>query len=212
MQAKWLVAVVAGAGVVTFCGAVLWRFAFFIAPYTWTGEPARLLDVLGVAPGASIADIGAGDGSMAVAMAHGVGPNGVVYATELSPDQRREIAARAGRAGTPQIRVVEGAENTTNLPPACCDAIYLRAVFHHLGNRAAFAQAITRALKPGGRVAVIDFPPGSLWFHGSDHGVTAQAVMEAFRGTGLSPSRQIEDWGGGMFLLVFERARPSGTN
>jgi hypothetical protein len=54
-------------------------------------------------------------------------------------------------------------------------------------------------------VAVIDFAPGSLWFHGSDHGVHAESVVAAFEGAGLRLRRRDDRWGGGMFLLVFER-------
>jgi hypothetical protein len=53
-------------------------------------------------------------------------------------------------------------------------------------------------------VAVIDFAPGSLWFHGGDHGVKAQAVVDAFERAGFSLAKRIDDWGGGMFLLLFE--------
>ena len=68
---------------VLFAAIVAWRFAFFIVPFSWTGEAARLAELLRVRPGATVADIGAGNGSMAVEMARLVGRDGVVYATEL---------------------------------------------------------------------------------------------------------------------------------
>jgi ubiquinone/menaquinone biosynthesis C-methylase UbiE len=210
MHAKWLMVVAAAAALASFGAAVAWKFAFFVAPYAWTGEADRLKEVLEVVRGAHLADIGAGDGSLAIEMARAVGPEGVVYASDIDPEARNAIAARAERTGTRQIRVVAAAADATNLPRACCDAIYLRAVFHHLDDHSAFARSIVEALRPRGRVAIIDFPPGALWFHGADHGVTRAAVVAAFSGAGLSLTREIEDWGGGMFLLVFERPGYAG--
>src|SRR5262245_51235031 len=161
-------------------GVVAWRFAFFILPFAWTGESDRLAELLRVRPGATVADIGAGDGSMAVEIARLVGRNGVVYATELSVEQRGAIARRVSTEALSQVRVVEGAADATQLPADCCDAIYLRAVTHHLSDRAHFASEIRKAVRPGGRVVVIDFAPGSLWFHGADHGVTSENVRGAF--------------------------------
>lgn len=186
-------------------GAVVWRFAFFVAPFAWTGEPARLAEVLQIQPGMRVADIGAGTGAHAVALAGYVGGSGQIYATELSPDRRREIATRIARASVRNVQVIAAADEATGLSDDCCDAIYMRAVFHHIADRVAFATRVTRALRPGGRVAAIDFPPGTLWFHGTDHGVHADEVSKSFQAAGLQLRQRIDDWGGGMFLLVFER-------
>jgi SAM-dependent methyltransferase len=186
-------------------GVIAWRFSFFFLPFSWTGEPARLAELLRVRPGATVADIGAGDGTMAVEMARRVGRDGVVYATELSAEQRAVITRRVGQANLPQVRVLESATDATHLPDACCDGIYLRAVTHHLTDRARFANEIQKAARPGGRVAVIDFAPGSLWFHGTDHGVTPEEVLRTFEGAGFALVERIEDWGGGMFAMVFKK-------
>ena len=91
------------------------------------------------------------------------------------------------------------------LPPGCCDAVYMRTVFHHIDDPAAFAGQVWQAVRPGGRVAVIDFSPGSLWFHGHDHGVTPDAITAAFEHAGFLRSRPVERWGASLFLLLFER-------
>ena len=77
----------------------------------------------------------------------------------------------------------------------------MRAVLHHIGDRQQFATDVARALRPGGRVGVIDFAPGSLLFHGSDHGVEPDAVVRAFQAAGLRLKERTDNWGGGMFLL-----------
>jgi hypothetical protein len=54
-------------------------------------------------------------------------------------------------------------------------------------------------------VAIIDFAPGRLWFHGGDHGVSPEDVIEACRQAGLTLVEQSAEWGGGTYLLAFER-------
>jgi SAM-dependent methyltransferase len=180
--------------------------AFFLMPFSWTGEPVRLVDRLAVRPGDRVADIGAGDGAHAVAVAQIVGPDGEVLATDIDPERRRAIAARAGRSGG-NVRVLEGAAERTNLADRCCAAIYMRMMFHHVADRAAFAQDVARSVEPGGRVAVIDFAPGRLWFHGRDHGVTPEGIVSAFTGAGCTLRHRDDHWGGPTFLLVFECGR-----
>ena len=196
---------VAAAGLAVVAGAIAWRFAFFIAPFAWTGEPTRLATTLRLQPGMHVADIGAGSGALAVAMASFVGDAGYVYATELSPGQRTAIERRVERGSIDNVRAVAAAEADTRLPDGCCDAVYMRAVFHHAADGPGFAADVVQALRPDGRVAVIDFAPGTLWFHGADHGVRPDAVVGAFQAAGFRLAERIDDWGGGMFLLVFDR-------
>src|SRR5687768_13894646 len=97
-------------------GTIAWRFAFFVVPFAWTGEPARLARALGIRPGMQIADIGAGSGALAVAMASFVGRTGQVYATELVPERRAAIERRVSRASIRNVHAVAAAEDATQLP------------------------------------------------------------------------------------------------
>lgn len=129
----------------------------------------------------------------------------MVYATEISAERRQAIAGRVSKAGIPNVRIVAASADATHLPDGCCDAIYLRTVFHHVADTRAFAAALAKAVRPGGRVGVIDFAAGGLWFHGADHGVSAQDVIDAGRQAGLTLVHQTMNWGGGTYLVVFER-------
>jgi ubiquinone/menaquinone biosynthesis C-methylase UbiE len=203
-QMSWMVGLpAAAAGVVL--SAVAWRFAWFALPLSATGEAERLAAALGIGPAARVADVGAGTGAMAERMAGIVGREGAVYATELSAARRDDLAARKARRGLESMRVVAAWPDATGLPAACCDALYLRHVFHHIADRSAFVAALTRAVRPGGRIAIIDFPPGALWFHGADHGVTADDVRAAFWEVGWRERERQQSWGGSTFLVVFER-------
>jgi ubiquinone/menaquinone biosynthesis C-methylase UbiE len=179
------------------------HFGFFMMPVAWTGEPVRLVNLLGIGPGDRVADIGAGNGAHAVALARLVGPDGEVLATDIDANRRGVIAKRAAAAGV-NIRVIEASAEATNLADRCCDAIYMRTMFHHVQDRLAFAKDVVRSVRPGGRIAVIDFSPGRLWFHGRDHGVTPELVLSAFANAGCSLRHRDDSWGGPTFLLLFD--------
>lgn len=175
--------------------------AFHFLPLAWTGEAERLERVLGVKPGIVVADIGAGDGEMAIEIAEAVGPTGFVYATEMTERQRVEIAEAARDAGLAAVRVVAAEERATGLPDACCDAIYMRNVLHHINDRATFARDLRRSLKPGGRLAVIDFRPGTFFHLAGSHGVGPDAVVSTLAAAGFRIEQTDENWGGGLFLV-----------
>jgi ubiquinone/menaquinone biosynthesis C-methylase UbiE len=185
-------------------GLLVWKFGFFIAPYAWTGEPSRLRELLGIGPGDRVADIGAGTGALALEIARMVGPTGRVYASELSPDNLRALEQRRREPGGETMQIVQGDGARTNLPPGCCRSVYLRAVFHHISNPTAFAREIATAVERDGKIAIIDFAPGTLWFHGGDHGVDAGTVVAAFETAGCRLAHHEPNWGGGMFLLLFQ--------
>lgn len=183
-------------------GVVAWPFAYYALPFAWTGEPDKLATLLDAKPGARLADIGAGSGALAIEMAERVGVEGLVYATDIDPDRTREIEARVSRASLSNVRAVQGASTSTNLPAGCCDAVYMRMMFHHVDDRPAFARAVAQAVRPGGRVAVIDFPPGALCFE-PRHGISPEAVVSAFEGAGCRLQQQDDAWGGASFLRLF---------
>jgi len=203
--------------VAAFAAAVAWfvlpTAAFHFLPPGVTGEADRLAGLLGVTGGGTVAEIGAGAGALSVEMARRVGPFGKVYATELSADRRRDIQARVTRAGLGNVVVVEGLVADANLPEACCDAAFMRDVYHHLSDVKALNASLRRAMRPGGRLAVIDFAPGAF-FHlpgrpegtAADrrgHGVSPRAVTAELTRAGFVLEREIDDWGGRLFLLLF---------
>jgi len=195
-------AVVAG-GATLFAVTPLGRDLLFHAvPMRWTGEAARLAVALKVGAGNAIADIGAGSGALAVELAAIVGPAGRMFATERLPEQRQRISDRAASAGA-AITVVEAADTATGLPDACCDAITMRMVMHHIGDPAAFARDLRRSIRPGGRVGVIDFAAGALPHLAHDHGVSPEQVAAHFTAAGFRVEQRQSNWGGRTYLLVF---------
>ena len=94
-------------------------------------------------------------GAMTVVLGHWIGP-GRVFATDVTEHALRQTREYVKKEGITNVTVIAGAEAATNLPDACCDAILLRNVYHHITAVDAFNRSLVASLKPGGRLAVID--------------------------------------------------------
>ena len=177
----------------------------------------RLAAVLELRPGIVVAEIGAGAGKMTRAVAERVGPNGHVYSTELDPEALAKI--REVVADLPNVTVVQAGVAETGLPDACCDVIFMEAVYHHLSEPAAIDAGLFRALRPGGRLVVIDFPPTLLlWFwmprdvpeNRGGHGIPKKVLKHELEAAGFKQvsvdSRWERGWlGQRYFAAVFRR-------
>ena len=142
-----------------------------------------------------MAEIGAGDGALTVAVARHVGPAGRVYSNELNPRRREAIARAVTAAALANVTVVEGHARRPNLPEACCDAIFMRDVFHHFDDADEMSRHLRTALKAGARLAVLDFPPRNR------HGITADDVRATLERAGFEQVR-VEDSGTRWYLVV----------
>lgn len=122
-------------------------------------ETPRLVELLDLRPGMTVADVGAGFGAWTLRLSTLVGPLGRVYATDVGAAQLAALHELVEREQLGNVIVVEGADDATNLPAGCCDAILVRDVYHHLTRPEEMIRGLAAALKPGGRMAVVDFPP-----------------------------------------------------
>lgn len=150
-----------------------------------------LIEVLNIEKGSTVADIGAGDGDQTLAIARHVGSGGHVYSTELGSESLQELRSEIEEASAENVTVIEGDPNQTNLPEECCDALFMRRVYHHFNDPASMNKSLWRSLKPGGRIGIIDFEPRGSEADpggrasGSQHGVTAETVIEELRQAGF---------------------------
>jgi ubiquinone/menaquinone biosynthesis C-methylase UbiE len=158
-------------------------------------EMPRLRQVLALKTGTVVADVGAGKGGLTFALAEEVGPNGRVFSTEIDPGRLRRLREAVAAAKLDNVTVVEAHGSETGLPPNCCDAILLRRVYHHLTDPAGINASLLRSVRPGGVLAVIDFPPPFFWSRGS-LGVPAKAVIDEVAASGFAPLALIDDWPG----------------
>jgi ubiquinone/menaquinone biosynthesis C-methylase UbiE len=176
----------------------------------FTSDAGHLVKALKLQPGQTVADIGAGRGQLAVALAREVGPSGRVYATELSDDRLHDLRELADT--TKNISVVEAKTASTNLPDGCCDALVLRRVYHHFSDPKDMNASLLASLKPGGLLAVIDFPPdGSESKDPEDrdtdghHGVTSATVVRELGQAGFEVVGGEEKIGSDRYLVVVRR-------
>ena len=119
-----------------------------------------LLRELGLKPGMAVADIGAGTGYYARRMAPLVGAGGsggVVYATDVQPEMMKLLEDGAKKAGLTNIKPVLGGLQSVNLPPASIDLAIMVDVYHELEYPFEVVESLVRALKPGGRIAYIEY-------------------------------------------------------
>ena len=122
-------------------------------------EVRRLVPLLKLEPGMRIADVGAGLGAWAFRFAQWTGSSGHVYATDISEEVLPILRNIVARDRLSNVTVIKGANDSTNLPAGCCDAILTRNVYHYLTDPDAMTRSFAAALKPGGRLAIATFPP-----------------------------------------------------
>jgi ubiquinone/menaquinone biosynthesis C-methylase UbiE len=171
-------------------------------------EADLLVEALGITPGMTVAEVGAGDGWLTVEMARRVGPAGRVYSTEIEDWQLEEIRAAARDAGVSNVTVLQAGERSTNLPPACCDAIFMRRVYHHLSAPGSVTSDLHRALKPSGRLAVIEFGAGSVIGAVTREGIDSADLARQVTDSGLE-AVTVGDWPGlGHYVAVFRKPAP----
>ena len=175
-------------------------------------ELAHLVDVLDIDPGEVVADVGAGDGRFSVAIAREVGPDGRVYATEVDPNDLKQIRDRVEREGTGNVTVVEGDQEDTGLPPACCDAILLRRVYHHFQNPDAMQGSLREALRADGLLLIVDFDTRRRWNRPEGipdsrggHGISKSMLVEEMQDAGFELVDDMR-WDNGDYALVFRVA------
>ena len=113
---------------------------------------------LDVRPGAIVADVGAGSGLVSGPLAIAAGPRGVLYAVDIDKGLLAHIAERAAAQKITNIRTVLGEFTDPKLPEKI-DLAFMNDVLHHIADRATYLKNLASYLKPGGRIAIVDYIP-----------------------------------------------------
>lgn len=155
-------------------------------------EIDHLVQILRLRPGSSVADVGAGSGELSIAIAQRVEPGGKVYSTEINPELLDRIRDSARKASAHNVIPVAGKEHDTGLPQSCCDAIFLREVYHHLTDPIEIDHSLYQAMRPGAFLAIIDFEPipgrpapAGVPANRKGHGVPKHVVAEELTRAGF---------------------------
>ncbi len=118
--------------------------------------------LLGIADGSTVADIGAGAGWFTIQLARRVGPNGTVYGQDVQRQMLEAIRRRVSREGLRNVQARLGTATDPNLPERAIDAILVVDVYPEVevDDRITFLRNLARALKPNGRIGVVNYKPG----------------------------------------------------
>jgi predicted methyltransferase len=121
----------------------------------WQKVP-EIIEALGIGTGSSVADVGAGGGFFTTRLARVVGQSGKVYAVDVSADDLRRLRERAEKDGLSQVEVISGERNDPRLPDGSLDAALIVNAYHEMREHQAMLQAIRLALKPAGRLVIVE--------------------------------------------------------
>ncbi len=165
-------------------------------------QPERVMDALGIADGAHVADIGAGGGWFTIRLARRVGPNGVVYAEDVQRPMIEAVDRRVAREGLSNVRTILGTYTDPQLPIAELHAALLVDLYAQLREPVVVLRNVRRAMRPGGRVGIIDFKPGGFGPGPDDNRVAAETIIREAALAGLRLVRH-ETFLRYQYLLVF---------
>jgi predicted methyltransferase len=119
--------------------------------------PSRALAIIGVTPGSTVADIGAGSGYFTERLARLVGANGKVYANDIQQGMLDLLRRRLDREHLANVTLVLGEPADPKLPPATIDMALMVDVYHELSDPQTMLANIRKALKPSGRLVLIEY-------------------------------------------------------
>ena len=160
----------------------------------------RVMDVLGIQPGKSVADIGAGSGWFSMHAAKRVAGDGVIYAVDINPEVVPYIKQRAEKEGVENVKPILSKPDDPLLPASSVDAVLLLKTYHEVAHPVVLMKNLRAALRPGAKVGVIDRNG-----NGADHGIGKEVVIREAKQAGY---RLLEQYdfvkGDGMdYFLVF---------
>lgn len=157
-------------------------------------ECSKLLASLDVKPGATVCDLGCGNGFYTLQLAKLVGPQGVVWAVDIQPEMLELLEERAKTRGVPNLKPTLGSILSPNLPADSIDLLLLVDVYHEFSHPEQMLFEIRKSLKPGGRVALVEFreedpevPINPL------HKMSQKQVVKEYEGNGFQLVGQYDE-------------------
>jgi predicted methyltransferase len=166
------------------------------------GEAERVMDLLGIRSGMTVADIGAGNGYYTVRLAKRVGPQGRVFAEDIVPAYVDRLRGRVEAEGLGNVTVTLGTPHDPRLPTGEADLALLMHMYHEVEQPFGLLWHLHAALKPGGRVAVVDTNRPT-----NRHGTPPTLLRCEMAALGYAQVA-FHDLGASGYLAVFETAEP----
>ena len=132
----------------------------------------RVMNILKIAPGSFVADIGAGSGWFTVRSSKRVGSHGKVYAEDINPEAITYIQNRVAKEGLGNVHTILGKSDDPLLPAGKMNAVLLLKTYHEVAEPVTLLKHLRESLAPGSRVGIIDRDG-----NGADHGVAEKIVV-----------------------------------
>jgi ubiquinone/menaquinone biosynthesis C-methylase UbiE len=148
--------------------------------------PDRVVAAMQLAPGMTVADVGAGTGYFEPHLSRAVGPGGKVLALDIEPDMVAHLRDRAAHDRLDNVEARQVAAGDPALPPASVDRVLIVDTWHHIADRAAYASRLVAALKPGGAIVVVDFRLDAHRGPPPEHRIPPDEVARLLGAAGLS--------------------------
>ena len=165
-----------------------------------------VLSKLGLKPGQTVADIGAGTGIFSIQFSRAVRPGGRIYAVEVDEKLVEHILSSAAEQGIGNIEGVHGEYDDPSLPEEV-DFAFIHDVLHHIEHRDVYLKKLAGYLKPAGRVAIIDFKPGQGGHPGDPSLQVSQEQTTAWMAAaGFKPMEVISDLFADRWFVIYGRS------
>lgn len=180
-------------------------------------EAAKLVEFLGLSSGMKLAEIGAGNGDLAILLAAVVGDSGLVFATEHDEEKLHKLLQRVAQEKIKNVEAALAKDGQDSLPPIQFDAIVMKKVYHHFTDPEGQNRVFFEHLKSGGKLAVMDFEP--KWYlklsapkdvpkNYGGHGIYKKVLVEGVLKSGFRLEKLDEKLGsGGMYCAVFVKPK-----
>jgi arsenite methyltransferase len=166
-------------------------------------QPEEILRKLNLKPGNVVADIGSGSGLFTRLMAGKVNPGGKVYAVDIDRDLLEHVSRTASEQGITNITTVLANPDSPDLPRAVLDMALICDTLHHIAKRELYLENLRPALKPGGRLAIIDFSDG--WPAGHESLKYSLAELDRWTSAAGFVLEQQYDFIPGNFFRVYKK-------
>ncbi len=169
--------------------------------------PGKVMDIIGLAPGMNIAEIGAGRGRVVIHLADRVGPNGKVYAEDINAEALRHLAQRCRRGGFSNVETILGDLTDPKLPAGTLDLIFVISSYHHFSDPVALMRSARPALKATGRLAIAEWIPEE---DGRGEGTSLEKMTAQMESAGFTLERVDKSLEANELYICLFRLRSGG--
>jgi predicted methyltransferase len=178
-----------------------------------TERPRDLVAEMGVKPGMTVADIGTGPGYMLPYLSEAVGPGGKVLAEDIFDDFLDKARANAAKAGLKNVEFIKGTDRSPTLPAASLDIIMALDSYHHYDYPRDMLAGFKQALKPGGRLVIVEYYKRSGAMGGGNGALTHirlddAGVIKEVEASGFALVEEREHIPKSQYMAVFRVAAP----